>query len=438
MNENSLIYQEATVFDRLLEPVSSLTEEQARKLTPHHNEKFSFPEFFRLLIFYFVSGISSMKLLINTYLKKNLLPSELNLTAVPYSTFNDAFGRFPPELFKAIFTGLIASVSLHSVPELSSLGLLYCADGSLFPVLNSMHWAVYKKNCNAARLHLCFELNRMIAADILVGSGNSSERNALRQMLVAGATYIADRGYAAFDMFHDIVRAHAHFIIRVKSNLLHTRTESHAVRIPASVRSLFSHITDEAIRYDNDPHSHVWRLIRFDAGGDIFHILTDRFDLTTFQIIMLYAYRWQAELSFRFLKRTMTGIHLIKHNEDGVTIQFYVMLITALLQPKLKQDTVIIQNEKDICRSGVRNPDSDDKTGLPDAVGIPDTGSSPQSEDKSGTRSGEPVSHPYQFFEMIGKKTSKYWKIGIHWLTTLRQILHHHFDDRAIEVLGGG
>ncbi|QTA91544.1 IS4 family transposase [Desulfonema magnum] len=296
MEKNSENYQNPTVFDRLLEPVSPLAEEQARKLTPHHNEKFSFPEFFRLLIFYFVSGVSSMKLLISTCLKKNLLPPEPNLTGVPYSTFSDAFGRFPPDLFKAVFTALIASVSLQSVPELSSLGVLYCADGSLFPVLKSMHWAVYKKNCNAARLHLCFELNRMIAADILVGSGNSSERDALRRMLVAGATYIADRGYAAFDMFHDIAQAHAHFIIRVKSNLLYTCEESFAVRIPASVRFLFSQITDEAIRYDNDPHSHVWRLIRFEAGGDTFYILTDRHDLTTFQIIMLYAYRWQAEL----------------------------------------------------------------------------------------------------------------------------------------------
>jgi hypothetical protein len=452
MKENSEIYQNPTVFDKLLEPVSLLTEEQARKLTPHHNEKFSFREFFRLLIFYFVSGGSSMKLLINTCLKKNLLSPELNLARVPYSTFSDAFGRFPPDLFKAVFAGLISSVSLQSVPELSALGLLYCADGSLFPVLKSMHWAVYKKNRNAARLHLCFELNRMIAADILVGSGNSAERDALRKMLVTGATYIADRGYAAFRMFHDIVQAQAHFIIRVKSNLLYTSVESFTVRIPASVKLLFSQTTDEAVQYDNDPHSHVWRLIRFEAGGDTFYILTDRHDLTTFQIITLYAYRWQAELFFRFLKRTMSGIHLTKHNEDGVTIQFYAMLITALLQLKLKQDTVIIQNEQDVRRSGVKNPDpetkgtdvpnSDNKIGLPDATGIPNadrpSGSFPRSGDKCDMPPCEVLSHPYQFFEMIGEKTDKYWKIGIHWLTTLRQILQRPFDDRAIEILGGG
>ena len=46
------------------------------------------------------------------------------------------------------------------------------------------------------------------------------------------------------------------------------------------------------------------------------------------------------------------------------------------------------------------------------------------------------VSHPYSFFRMIGAKLQKYWKIGIHWLTTLRNILHHPFDERTIELLG--
>ena len=43
-------------------------------------------------------------------------------------------------------------------------------------------------------------------------------------------------------------------------------------------------------------------------------------DLTTFQNIMLYAYRWQIELFFRFLKCSMGGIHLIRHDKQGAAI----------------------------------------------------------------------------------------------------------------------
>lgn len=454
-NNNSDNYQNPVVFDKLLEPAYPFVEEQDRKLTRHHNEKFFFPDFFRLLIFFYVSDISSVKLLINTYLKKDLLSPELKLPKVPYSTFSDAFERFSPDLFKAIFTSLLCSASLQSVPELAALGTLCCVDGSLFPALRSMRWATYKKNCNAVRLHLCFELNHMITTDIMVDSGNSAERDALRQMLVTGVTYIADRGYASFRMFYDISKSNAHFIIRVKSNLLYTAVESFPIQLPNSLKLLFSHVTDQAVQYDNDPGSYVWRLVHFQAGGDFFYILTDRFDLSTFQVIMLYAYRWQIELFFRFFKRTINGIHLIKHDKDGVTIQFYAMLITALLQLKLKQDTLIqIQKKQEPLQSepGDSNcqveetdaPNNDNVIAASDTLpNMADTEvgqshSSPQYKDEYDIQSGKVVTHPYQFFEMIGEKVNKYWKIGIHWLTTLRQILHCPFDNCAIEILGSG
>ncbi len=428
MKETKIDFQkENTTFDKLLEPVQPFVDEVAQKLTPHHNEKFSFPNFFRVLIFYFVSDIASVKLLINTYLKKGLVLPDLNLPKVPYSTFSDAFERFRPDLFKFIFISLLGSVSLMSVPEFATLGLLYCVDGSLFPTISSMHWAEYKKNSNAIRLHFSFELNRMIPADFIIGSGNSSERNALRKMLAAGATYIADRGYGSFKMFHDIIQAQAHFVIRVKSNWLYTTGKSLLTELPTSLNTLFSELNDQTIQYDNDPHSNVWRLVRFYVCGEAFYILTDRLDLSTFQIIMLYACRWQVELFFRFLKRTMNGIHLIKHNEYGATTQFYAILITALLQLKLKQDAI---NQKDQDGRQSEVEDSGVQIDLPN--------SSQECGKKNEIQSDQPVSQPYQFFKMIGEKVDKYWKIGIHWLTALRQILHRPFDDRTIEILGSG
>lgn len=53
---------------------------------------------------------------------------------------------------------------------------------------------------------------------------------------------------------------------------------------------------------------------------------------------MIYAYRWQIELFFKFIKRTVNGIHLFNHSQNGVEIQFYVLLLVAVLMLKLKQD----------------------------------------------------------------------------------------------------
>ena len=162
---------------------------------------------------------------------------------------------------------------------------------------------------------------------------------------------------------------------------------------------------DELIRYTNDEFKHIYRLIRFSIGCETFYILTNRRDLTTYQVIMLYAYRWQIELLFRFLKRTMNGIHLTKQDQNGVTFQFYAMLIVALLQLRLKQITADLGNDVDSSNS-TKNKDAE-----------------------------KPALSKQDFFETIGKNLCKYWKIGIHWLTAFRSLLAEHFDKRAVEIL---
>lgn len=429
-----------TVFDALLEPVQAYVEQQDRQRPVHHNETYSYGEFFHLLAFYFVSDIPSIALLIKTYLKKGLLSPALKLRYVPRSTFNEAFERFSPALFRDVFVFLLSTISLQAVPELAALGLFYCVDGSLFPTLCSMRWAEYRSTCQAIKLHLCFELNRMIAVDFLVGSGNSSERDALRQMLAAGVTYIADRGYVCFRLFHDVLAAEAHLIFRMRANLQYQRHAVLTVQVPSAVRLVFRDISDHRIACSNDPYGHLYRLVTFRVGSIQFLLLTDRDDLTTFQVMLLYAYRWQVELIFRFLKRTMNGIHLINHSQDGVTIQFYMLLIVSLLQLRLKQQAMIRSNQQDSAQSQETDQSQEPNSSQEPEQGQDATNSSPDTATPvfHHLPSDHDLSHPYRFFDMIGEKLNTYWKLGIHWLSTLRYILHYPFNDRALELLDSG
>ena len=55
---------------------------------------------------------------------------------------------------------------------------------------------------------------------------------------------------------------------------------------------------------------------------------------------MLYAYRWQVELFFRCIKRTLDALHLWNHEPNGVKIQFYLYLIVYVLLIHFKQTLV--------------------------------------------------------------------------------------------------
>jgi len=404
-----------TVFQKLLEPVECFVQEQTQQLPNHPKQKYGYEDFFRLLIYYFVSGTTSLKLLITARLNLGLLPVELGLQPVPYSTCQEAFERFSPRLFQAVFHYLLANISFKAIPELATLGTVCCMDGSLFPVLSSMRWAAYTTHHQALKLPLCFELKRMIPVDFWVGSGHSSERQALRRLLVAGVTYLADRGYMSFQLCADICHAQAHFLFRTKTNLRFTVVEPWPVVLPAAAQRLFPGVTDELIRYDNDPHGALYRLVRVVIGQETYFLLTDRPDLTTFQISLLYAYRWQVELLFRFLKRTLNGIHLIRQDQRGVTIQFYALLITALLALHLKQ-LVLEQHESQAHQDGF-------KPSHPHAPTAPHK-TSPQARIEG-----------VEFVTWVNQKLQKYWKIGIHWLSALRDLLVCPFGERAIGIL---
>lgn len=428
MNETPIDVEQAPlVFDKLLEPVMGFVQDQQEQLSRHHNEKLDYTTFFRLLMFFFLIHPDSLKLFIATKLNKGLLPSVLGFSPVPYSTFQEGFSRFSPNLFRDVFQHTLKTISFKAVPDFSALGILCCVDGSLFPVIRSMLWAEYTKEHQALKLHLCFELNRMIPVDFQVGNGNSSEREALLSMAVAGVTYIADRGYMSFQLCKDLVEKHAFFVFRVKENLIFTVTETLALSIPESTEHFLDSVSDELIRYTNDQSKGSYRLVSFTVNQENYFILTNRQDLTTFQIIMLYAYRWQIELFFRFLKRTMGGIHLVRHDSAGTTIQFYIMMTLALLELHLKQS---VMDETEVHETKMSDIKSEKEGGHDKSKTMECNASNSSQQKADNSRLGEAG-----FLASLGGAVRKYWKIGVHWLAALRDLLAFPFNARARRIL---
>lgn len=399
-----------SVWDELLEPLVAPLEQLERERIIHHREVLTLTSFVHILVYYFVKQVDSGRLLVS---ESQSAEGRLELPEIKRSTLFDAFGRFPVGWFAMMLGVVLSSVVWHQVPELALLGKLYCIDGSLFPALCKMMWAEYKENKPGVKLHLCFSLNQMVPVNFIVGTGNSSERDALRQMLARGVTYIADRGYVCFKLLTEIVDANAHFVMRMKANLDYTVSQVLVVELPTTVHAVFSQVTDHLVTLNGAAGQPLYRLVTFQVGAESYLILTDRRDLTTFQVILLYAYRWQIELVFRFLKRTMNGLHFISTSPEGLTIQFYLLIITALLQLRLKQFC--------IDRFELAHPPTltDDTCSTGDAT-LP----------TSSSRGAH-------FLATIGAKLQRYWKLSVHWLTHLRNRLAQPLDDIAIQALGG-
>lgn len=304
------------------------------------SKKLFFQDFTKKLLFCFVYQVSSLRSL-STELQTNEVCKVLALQYTPFSTLKDGFNRFDSIHYKTIFENLVKNLPLFKVSYLEEMGLFKVIDGTLLPTLIHMSWTEYRQNKNAFKLHVSFELNRMIPTEFWRGTGNSCERSMFLKMVQSGITYIADKGYFSFDLVERIILMKAFFILRVKENMLFEKQES--LQMTKDLPICFKSVSDSKGVFKNDPNKNTLRLIHFQVWESRFMIATNRFDLSTLNIIILYAYRWQIELFFKYLKRTLNGIHLLNHSENGIEIQFYLMMTLAVLQLNFKQTCQAVQ-----------------------------------------------------------------------------------------------
>ena len=396
-----------TLFTILLQPLEAIIASRSEIIDQESNsEKLFFADFVKKLLFGYVYQATSLRNL-SLELQTNQICRDLGLAYTPFSTLKDGFSRFASKYFKKLFESALERVNLRTVKHLDEMGSFRVIDGSLFPTLLQMSWTNYRKTKNAFKLHLSFALNQMIPTEFWVGKGNSSEREFLASVLEKGLTYIADRGYFSFAIADKVLQAQAFFVFRVKANVLYEGVEKLLISA-GTVPQCFRHLTDEIVVFRNDEKHNRLRLITFTIAGSYFRLVTNRFDLTTLNIIILYAYRWQIELFFKFIKRTLKGIHLLNHSQNGVEIQFYLLMTLAVLLLHLKQD----------CQAKGK-------------AAVKKETRTRKREEKSEPRAESPP----EWIRNIAKVFYESWKISKNWLIVLKNSLAQVMDYQLLNLL---
>ena len=372
--------------------------------------KLSFLPFTINLLFGIINGVKSVSLLVSE-IASSAEAKTLGLIHASKSMYSEAFVRYDPQLFRSIFYQLIKVTGFIGIPDIQCLGQILLVDGSLFPAIATMHWASYQSTANAIKMHLAFNLNQMTPVQFLIKEANYSERKFLSGILEKGITYVCDRGYLSFKIFQEMCQLGAFFIIRGKNKMGYVVEEQLVVNIPDQFLNFMYNIKDIKVTFENGLDKNFYRMVKFVAMGEQYILVTNRFDLTTYQVIMLYAYRWQIELFFRFIKRTLNCLHLFSHDGQGIQVQFYLYMIVHTLLLAFKQECEQISDEhKEAATDRPYTKNSIEKGLHQDA----------------STKTGR--IYVRGLVTMLGDKLRKYWKIGIHWLTVLRRWLLKPFD----------
>jgi hypothetical protein len=403
-------------FEKIIEPVILLIKEEQNRLKNDEKlYKLSLYYFMVSLIYAVINKTQSIRLLI-TEIKTNPDLKKLGFVLASPSMYSEAFSRYKPEVFQRIFAKLIEIIEIKDIPEIRTLGRFILFDGSLFPAFKNMEWAQYTSKCQALKMHLAYELNRMIPVQFMSSEANYSERKAFMELLEAGVTYITDRGYLAFDIFQQVTEKQAFFITRIRYNMRASIQTVLEVNIPESWNFYLSEVTDALVIFSGDKSKVTYRLVCFYVFGEWYRITTNRLDLKTSEIIILYAYRWQVELFFRCIKRTLDALHLWNHEPNGVKIQFYIYLIVYVLLIYFKQTLV---KEQESQKEALRV--------------LKDSSSKKEDHLRKTGSSRLPVE--YSLVSFLGSKLKKLWKISIHWLICIKNLLLHPMTDEHRDII---
>jgi Transposase DDE domain len=405
-----------TVFDTLLEPVMPILMEIEQARRKHGNETLTWLTWVRALIYFFTKRCGSR----NAWAAAlaNADPA-LKLPAIAPMTLSDAMHRFPPALLRHALAQLLSSRSFPQHPELALLGHVYAVDGSEFPLMSGLTLPGSIATLERVKLHLKFHLNQLLPVDFVLGTTEPSERNALRKLLERGATYVLDRGYFAFALLRDAIAAEAFVVMRAYQSLVVETVQELSVSLPAQVQQRWTDVRDRLVTSAHpDAQGLVFRLIEFTSGPTSYKLITNRTDLTTFQVMLLYAYRWQIELIFRFFKHTLNGQQVISVYPAGMENYFAGMFLTAVLHLFFKHD----------CLTYAGYPPPTDQE-LVAQVTANETAARPDV-----TR---PTAQPLiaRFMDAINQSLRLFWKVPKRWLIALAEVLHRQFTPDIVQQL---
>jgi hypothetical protein len=407
----------ANTFETLTLPLQKYFEDKRKEIDEQSDSrKLFFADFTITMLFAFIKQLKSLRKIVN-FISISEEADKLSINPVAFSTLRDGFSRFDSKHFFDLYRYVLTRVKLLKIPSIDELGLLQCVDGSIFPTISSMEWAEYKRTKNAIRLHVSFSLNQMIPLEFLGTKANHSERSFLLDIAKKGVTYIADRGYFSFDLAYKLTHLGAFFVLRIKENIKYSVGKT--LNVPDNMPNCLAGISHTLIRFDNDKHKEIYRMVKFKVGESDFTLLTNRLDLSILQIIIIYVYRWQIELLFKFVKRVVNGIHLFNHSKNGVNIQFCLLMILTVLYLNLKQfcffygktdemDTESVKIKKEIQHLNINNIEDFNtyKGHLPDL-----------------------------WVNSLNKIFNGLWKISSYWVENIATLITKPFDYQTISIL---
>ena len=265
------------------------------------------------------------------------------------STLSDFHRLADPALLEPIIRRLHAAAAARGGGALPAdlpqmLGKVLAVDGSFFSVAADVAWAVqHGTNGGEQRASVRLDMHLNVATWLpevidVSGAGCSEAEHAARS-ITPGAIHVYDRGIFSFDLLVAQAAANAFFVHRLRQAGprspqfvgIEARPLTEQDRAAGVFSDTLGRMAGSTHRAAPDVLCREVIIHAPEEPGGMIRLLTNLRDVEANVIGLLYRYRWQVELFFRWLKVFANFAHLISESRAGVLLSFYVAVIGVML-----------------------------------------------------------------------------------------------------------
>lgn len=255
--------------------------------------------------------------------------------------------------------------------DLDLSSAVYAIDSTTIEVCLSLFpWARLVKKRAALKMNVQLNLSGNIPSFFDFSSGREHDIHFLdRVSFEVGAYYIMDRGYLDFSRLYKIHKAGSFFVTRAKHNTKLKRIYSNPVTDEEKRDGIRCDQTVLLTGYKakKDYPEKLRRIKYYDEETNQYYVfLTNDFSSDAMTIALLYKYRWQIELFFKWIKQHLSIEIFWGRSENAVKTQICIALCAYLLVAILKKKLAINRNSYEILQ--ILSVSLFDKMGFPKLI----------------------------------------------------------------------
>ncbi|MBU5455003.1 IS4 family transposase [Caproiciproducens sp. MSJ-32] len=288
------------------------------------------------MLFFQLKGLNSLHDLQTQVSNNNKLRRLINIPSVSQLSRKNAKRDY--RIFEDLYYYLVNYTykKLGRARVEKNLPILKIIDSTMIdlPFKLAKHFRYDNKQKRAA-VKISTLFNGKYPERINIVTGKVNDRKCIDGMIKnKDCIYLFDRGYYDYSWYDKLTDDGFKFITRQPSN--------------ACVEEIRSTYVDNDLIFDyeitlgteyskNKTHNTYREILTFNENEEEFRVLTNIFDMSPEDILLLYRIRWKIETFFKWVKQNLKIKKCIGYNDNSIKIQIYTALIAYILIYFLKE-----------------------------------------------------------------------------------------------------